>query len=107
MIYEGRLVKVIRGMEGEWTSRAFNGFFPMVKKHGGKPIGAFQTVIGNSEDFYIVMQFDSLAHREKVFKAMAKDPEFQKLEESWKKVVTLSNIYTTMIKTVSPPSAKK
>jgi len=103
MVYEGRLIKVKRGMEGEWTNRAFNGFFPMVKKHGGKPIGAYQTVIGNSEDYYIVVQFDSLSHREKVFEAMSKDPEYQKLEESWKGVITLTNIYSTMIQPVEMP----
>jgi hypothetical protein len=103
MIYEGRIVKVKRGMEEEWINRAFNGFFPAIRRCGGRPIGAYQTVIGNSEDYYIVVEFDSLTHRDKVFEAMAKDVEYQKLEKSWKGIITLTNIYSTMIKPIEPP----
>ena len=107
MIYEGRLVTVIRGMEKEWASRVLHQFFPELEKRGARPMGVFQTVIGNSQDFYIVIQFDNLAHREKVFAAMAKDPAWQKVEEAWLEVPTIANIYTSMIKPVTPPKPNK
>ncbi|UCG55178.1 MAG: NIPSNAP family protein [Dehalococcoidia bacterium] len=103
MIYEGRFVSVIRGRDDEWKIRVLTKFLPIMKKHGGTPIGAYQTVIGNTQDYYIVIGFDSVTHREKVYESMGNDPEWQKIEAKWNKQATVANLSISIMKPVSLP----
>ena len=107
MIYEGRFVSVIRGRDDEWKIRVLTKFLPIMEKHGGKPVGAYQTVIGNTQDYYIVIGFDSVTHREKVYESMGNDPEYQKIMAKWDKQTTISNLATTILKPVSLPNVNK
>lgn len=107
MVYEGRFVSVIRGLDNEWKTRVLTKFLPIIEKHGGKPIGAYQTVIGNSQDYYIVIGFDSVIHREKVYESMSSDPEYQKIMARWDKQTTISNLVTTIIKPIALPNTSE
>ena len=100
MIYEGRIAITIPGKEELFLNRVMKDYFPMVKKHGGNPIGVFQTVIGESDEVYYVLGFRDLAHREKVFKSMRADAEYLKLAELWGKEPSISNLSSKILKPV-------
>ena len=98
MIYEGRVATVLPGMDEEFVSRVINEYFPMVEKHGGKVIGVFQTVIGNGNEFYYVLGFDDLSHRDRVFQSMRGVQDYQEVAARWTKKPSISNLYSTILK---------
>ena len=103
MIYEARIATVVPGMDEEFVSRLRNEYFPMVEKHGGKVIGVFQTVIGHGNQFFYILGFNNLSHRDQVFQSMREDKEYHKNAARWTDKPSLVDLYSTIVKEPSTP----
>ena len=103
MIYEARVATVIPGREDVFISRTSNEYFPMVRKHGGKVIGIFQTIFGNSNEVFYVLGFDDLTHRDKVLQSMRKDADYKEMSDKWTKEPSISNLSSRIVKPPSVP----
>jgi len=103
MIYEARVATVVPGMDEEFVSRVRNEYFPMVEKHGGKVIGIFQTVIGHGNQFFYILGFESLGHRDQVFASMRDDKEYHAIAARWTAKPSLVDLHSTIVKEPSTP----
>lgn len=103
MIFEARVATVIPGREDIFISRTSTEYFPMVKKHGGKPVGIYQTVFGNSEEVFYVLAWEDLAQREKVLQAMRKDADYIEMSTRWTEAPSISNLSSRIVKPPSEP----
>ena len=86
MIYEYRTCKVRHGFEKMFIETRVVPWLPIAEKYGAKIVGGiYQPEIGDEETHIsYIMGFDSLAHREKVFASLRKDPDFLGLLKYWK-----------------------
>jgi hypothetical protein len=44
------------------------------EKHGIKPVGFFEAVVGSSNELHYILQWDDMAERERKWDAFQKDP---------------------------------
>ncbi len=85
MIYEQRFVKCIQGKEDEFIGRA-RAWLAIAQKCGARvTTGIFQTIIGDTNEFSYILEYDDLAHRERVFNAIEEDRDMKMLKETLKK----------------------
>ena len=97
-LYEIRVATVIPGREEVFLSRTIDEYSPMVTKHGGKAIGTFQTVFGNSSECFYVLGWDDLAHRDRVLQSMRKEDDYQEMAARWAKEPSVSNVFSRIVK---------
>ena len=85
MIYERRVNIVFGRKEKEFIEDVAYKFIPFLEKHGATFVGGiYQPISGAiTDEFYYIMGYDSLAHREKVYEDLNNDPEYQKLHDWW------------------------
>ena len=77
MIYELRVYKCIPGRLPALMNRFANITLKLWEKHGIKQAGFWTVQIGGSnQDLYYMLQWESLAEREKKWNAFASDPEW-------------------------------
>jgi len=50
---------------------------PLFEKHGAKLIGAWQTAIGQSNEFIYILGFKDLTDRERFWSALPQDEQFR------------------------------
>ena len=80
MIYELRTYTVLpRKMQA--CVDAAEKLRPCFERNGVKVVGYWTTLIGRSECFYYLCQFENLAAREEAFEKASKDPELRKYIE--------------------------
>ena len=103
MIYEARVATVIPGREDIFITRTSTEYFPMVKKHGGKPVGIFQTVFGNSEEVFYVLAWNDLTQRDKVLQTMRKDADYIEMSDRWTAAPSISNLSSRIVKQPTEP----
>ena len=77
MIYEHRTYYILPGKMPEFTE-AFGTIVPLFEKHGAKLIGAWQTAIGQNNEFVYILGFEDLKHQEKFWQDFRRDEIFQK-----------------------------
>ncbi|MFC1913331.1 NIPSNAP family protein [Chloroflexota bacterium] len=83
--------------------RTIDEYSPMVTKHGGKTVGTFQTVFGNSGECFYVLEWDDLAHRDRVLKLMRKDADYQEMAARWAEEPSVSNVFSRIVKPPAVP----
>jgi hypothetical protein len=77
MIYELRVYHTVPGRLPALVKRFDTITCALFEKHGIKQVGFWNVVIGESStDLVYMLQFESLADREKKFAAFAADPEW-------------------------------
>jgi hypothetical protein len=77
MIYELRVYHTVPGRLPALVKRFDTITCDLFEKHGIKQVGFWNVVIGESNtDLVYMLQFESLADREKKFAAFAADPEW-------------------------------
>lgn len=77
MIYELRIYHVSPGRMGDVLKRFNDIVLDIWKKHGIEQVGFWTTYIGESNhDLYYILQWDSLAEREKRWNAFQADKEW-------------------------------
>jgi hypothetical protein len=77
MIYEQRVYRCLPGQLGRLLKRFENHTMRIWEKHGIRQAGFFTTILGESNrDLTYLIQWDSLADREKRWGAFMADPEW-------------------------------
>ncbi len=76
MIYEHRTYYILPGKMAEHIE-AFGTLIPVFAKHGAKMIGAWQTSIGNSNEFVYILGFENLSAQEKFWVNFRQDEKFK------------------------------
>ena len=77
MIYELRIYECVPGRLPDLNKRFSTITLKIWEKHGIKQAGFWTTIIGESnQTLYYMLQFDSLADREKKWNAFQADPEW-------------------------------
>ncbi len=78
MLYELRVYHCVPGRLPALLKRFDGTTLPLWKKHGIRQAGFWTVMIGESnQDLYYVLQWESLAEREKKWAAFMADPEWQ------------------------------
>ena len=77
MIYELRVYHAVPGRLPALVKRFETVTLALWKKHGIRPAGFWTVAIGGSnQDLYYLLQWESLAEREKTWGAFMSDPEW-------------------------------
>lgn len=77
MIYELRVYHAVPSRLPALLKRFETVTLALWKKHGIRQIGFWTVVVGDSnQDLYYLLQWDSLAEREKLWGAFMSDPEW-------------------------------
>jgi hypothetical protein len=77
MIVELRVYHCIPGRQPALHARFQNTTLPLWEKHGIRQIGFFTTLAGPSnQTLTYLLQWDSLAERERIWNAFSTDPEW-------------------------------
>ena len=83
MIYELRVYHCVPGKLPALVKRFEQHTLKIFEKHGFRQVGFWTTVIGESnQDFYYMLEWDSLADREKKWNAFQADKEWQEIRKS-------------------------
>ena len=91
MIYELRTYHVMPGTMAEY-SKVFGEFvMPVFKKLGFRVIGVWTPVIGESDEFTYMLEFNDLAERESKFKALAAEPDMVAYRQQPTRVARVTN----------------
>ncbi len=76
MLYELRVYEIAPGRMPAIINRFANITLELFKKHGIKPLLFLEPVLGVSNQLTYLVQWNSLAEREKCWDAFAGDPEW-------------------------------
>lgn len=86
MIYELRIYETCPGRMPALHQRFQNDTLRLFARHGIKPVGFWEDVIGISNRLTYIIAWEDMAHRERAWNAFQADPEWQaaraKSEES-------------------------
>ena len=77
MIYEYRAYYVMPGRMPDIQRRFAEITMKLFAKHGIRVLGFWETVIGESNEMVYILVWDDVAHRDRVWTAFLKDPEWQ------------------------------
>jgi len=75
-IHELRIYEVVPGKMPALHQRFANITSKLFAKHGIKVVGYWEAVVGTSNQLIYLVEWESLAHRERVWDAFATDPEW-------------------------------
>ena len=79
MIYELRVYRCMPGRLPDLLKRFETATLKIWEKHGIKPAGFWTTVVGeDSLNLYYLLEWQSLAERERIWPAFMTDPEWVK-----------------------------
>jgi len=82
MIYELRVYQTVAGQLPRLLARFKDRTIPIWETHGIRPIGFWTTLIGESNTaLTYILQWDSLADRERKWTAFQNDPAWQQARE--------------------------
>ena len=90
MIYEHRSYYILPGKLSEFTER-FGGLVPLFEEHGGKLVGAWQSSIGQNNEFVYILGFEDLNHREKFWQDFRQDERFEQYQKEEPRVAYIIN----------------
>jgi hypothetical protein len=108
MIYELRVYHCLPGRLPALLKRFETVTLDLWKRHGIRQAGFWTAVIGDSnQDLYYLLQWESLAEREKKWNTFMSDPEWQaKRAESEKDGPILARITNTILQPTAFSSVK-
>jgi hypothetical protein len=100
MIYELRVYHCLAGRLPALLKRFQDKTIALFEKHGIRQVGFWTVAIGESnQDLIYILQWDSMAERDKRFSAFASDPDWNaarsKSEEDGPIVASISNTILT------------
>jgi len=99
MLYEWRIYNVVPGKIDALNDRFRKHTVRLFEKHGIKPVGFWQAVVGTTNVLYYMLEWESMAHREKAWNSFQTDPEWVKVaEESEKDGPLVQNITNRLLK---------
>lgn len=77
MVYEHRTYNILPGKMPEFVEGFGNTMVPLFEKHGAKLIGAWQTAIGQNNEFVYILGFEDLAEQERLWRVIRQDEQFK------------------------------
>ncbi|MFC1993415.1 NIPSNAP family protein [Chloroflexota bacterium] len=86
MIYEHRTYNILPGKIPEFIEAFGKMIVPLFEKHGAKLIGAWQTHIGQNNEFFYILGFEDLNSQERFWRNFRQDEQFQEYLQSGPKV---------------------
>ncbi len=99
MIYELRIYDTIPGRMQALHERFQNVTLKLFQKHGIRVTGFWEAVIGQTNRLYYMLQYESLAERERRWDAFMSDPEWQEARTaSEKDGPIVAKIYNIILK---------
>jgi hypothetical protein len=103
MIYELRVYHCLSGRLPALLNRFQNATIALFEKHGIRQVGFWTVAIGESnQDLFYILQWDSMADRDKRFTAFANDPDWiaarNQSEEDGPIIASISNTILTPTK---------
>jgi hypothetical protein len=103
MIHELRVFHCVPGRLSALLKRFENDTLPLFEKHGIKQLGFWTVAIGESNnDLFLILQWESLADRERKFGAFLNDPEWL---EARRKSEVDGPLEATITNTILVPTA--
>ncbi len=108
MIYELRIYRCVPGRLPALLKRFETVTLKLWERHGIRQAGFWTTAIGESnQDLFYLLQWESLAEREKKWAAFASDPEWlAKRAETEKDGAIVANVSNQMLQPTSFSSVK-
>lgn len=108
MVYELRIYHCMPGKLPELLGRMERDTLPLWQKHGIRQAGFWTVVVGESnQDLYYMLQWDSLADREKRWSAFLKDPDWvRRRDESEKNGPMLASVSNMLLQPTSFSSVR-
>jgi hypothetical protein len=82
MIYEHRTYNILPGKMPEFVEAFGNMIVPLFEKHGAKLVGAWQTAIGQNNEFVYILGFENLADQERFWRIFRQDEQYKKYSQS-------------------------
>lgn len=77
MIYEHRTYNILPGMMPAFVEAFGSMIVPLFEKYGAQLVGAWQTVIGQNNEFVYILGFQDLATQERFWPIMRQDEQFK------------------------------
>ena len=108
MIYELRIYRCVPGRLPALLKRFDTVTLKLWERHGIRQAGFWTTAIGESnQDLFYLLQWESLAEREKKWAAFASDPEWiAKRAETEKEGAIVANVSNQMLQPTAFSSVK-
>lgn len=82
MIYEQRIYKVTSATRKEFVQFWGKTVMPILVKYDAKVIGAWETVIGDRNDFICILAYQDMNQRMQCWEKLGKDEEYNKNRSS-------------------------
>jgi len=79
VIYELRSYEVVPGRMPAMHARFRDHTLGFFWKHGIGVVGFWEALVGTTNVLHYILQFESLAHRERVWNAFMADPDWQRV----------------------------
>ena len=76
MLYEMRIYDTLPGRLPALHKRFSETTLRMFEKHGIRSVGYWEEVVGKNNRLVYMLEFDDMAHRDKVWQAFQNDPEW-------------------------------
>jgi hypothetical protein len=76
LLYEYRRYSIVPGKRGALAQRFENATVPLWERHGIKPVGFWEPVVGLSNQLHYLLAWNDLADREVRWSAFQADPEW-------------------------------
>lgn len=106
MIHELRIYHAMPGRLADISRRFKDITLKLFEKHGIRQVGFWTVAIGESNnDLYYILEWDSMAEREKRWASFAADPEWQKARAETEKDGPLISHFSNSI--LTPTSYSK
>jgi hypothetical protein len=108
MIYELRIYHCLAGRLPKLLQRFEKATLPLWEKHGIRQAGFWTVMVGPSnQDLYYLLQWESLAERDRKWAAFAQDPEWiAARDESEKDGFIVASIENMMLQPTAFSSVK-
>lgn len=81
MIYELRVYEVVPGRMPALHARFRDHTLRLFEKHGIRPVGFWEAVIGTRDVLHYLLAWDDLAHRERAWSAFVTDQEWLEIRD--------------------------
>jgi len=77
MVYEHRTYNILPGKMPEFVEAFGEMIVPLFEKYGAKLVGAWQTAIGQNNEFVYILGFKDLAEQEKFWHVFRQDEQYK------------------------------
>ena len=90
MLYEHRSYFILPGKLPDFIAR-FGTFVPMFDEYGAKLIAAWQTAIGQNNEFIYILGFEDLNQQQKFWQDFRQDERFKQYQKEEPRVAYVIN----------------